>query len=88
MSSTLSSTEQDAPQSFDMFRLSKSKAAVDVAPNTLRDYASKGLPFYRRGRCVFISKMELQQFIRNPGAFTPPPPDASPRKAKSKKGRK
>ena len=50
--------------SFEMFRLSRSKQVVDVCPNTLRNYFKQGLPFYQRGKAVFISKSELAAFIR------------------------
>lgn len=49
---------------FDLIRLSKSKQAVDVCPNTLRSYFKQGLPFYQRGKAVFVSKSELAAFIR------------------------
>ena len=49
---------------FDFFRLSKSKEVVDVCSNTLRAYHKAGLPFYNRGKAVFVSKTELAQFIR------------------------
>jgi hypothetical protein len=49
--------------SFDLFRLSKSKSAVDICPNTLRSYNKQGLPFYHRGKAVFVSKSELAAFI-------------------------
>jgi len=49
---------------FDLFRLSKSKEVVDVCSNTLRTYAGQGLPLYRRGTAVFVSKAELAAFIR------------------------
>jgi len=49
---------------FGFFRLSKSKMAVDVSPNTLRAYNSQGLPFYRIGKSVFVSYSELETFIR------------------------
>ena len=49
---------------FDLFRLSKSKIVVDISPNTLRAYHKDGLPFYTRGRAVFVSKMDLINFIR------------------------
>lgn len=49
--------------SFDLFRLSKSKQAVDICPNTLRSYNKQGLPFYHRGKAVFVSKLELAAFI-------------------------
>jgi hypothetical protein len=51
--------------SFDLFRLSKAKQAVDVCANTLRSYHAEGLPFYRRGKAVFVSKAELAAFIRS-----------------------
>ena len=50
---------------FDLFRLSKGKSEVDVCANTLRSYHAHGLPFYRKGRAVFISKSELAAFIRS-----------------------
>jgi len=49
---------------FDLIRLSKSKSTVDLAPNTLRQYHKEGLPFYRKGRAVFVSKSELAAFLR------------------------
>ena len=48
---------------FDLFRLSKSKQVVDVCSNTLRAYNKQGLPFYHRGKAIFVSKSELAQFI-------------------------
>jgi hypothetical protein len=62
--SSLVTTAQPAPVSFDLFRLSKAKEAVDVCSNTLRQYHAEGLPFYRRGKAVFISRAELSVFIR------------------------
>ncbi len=50
--------------SFDLFRLTKAKQAVDLCPNTLRSWNKLGLPFYRQGRVVFVSKTELHAFIR------------------------
>jgi hypothetical protein len=49
---------------FGFFRLSKSKLAVDVCPNTLRAYNSQGLPFYKVGKSVFVNYAELESFIR------------------------
>ncbi len=49
---------------FGFFRLSKSKLAVDVCPNTLRAYNDQGLPFYRVGKSVFVNYAELEDFIR------------------------
>ena len=53
---------------FDLFRLSISKDVVDVCPNTLRAYFKQGLPHYRRGKAVFISKAELAEFIKGKAA--------------------
>jgi hypothetical protein len=55
---------QNSETGFDLFRLSKSKEVVDVCSNTLRAYFKMGLPFYRRGKAVFVSKAELAAFIR------------------------
>ena len=55
-----------AAASFDLFRLSKSKETVDVCSNTLRAYFKQGLPYYQRGKAVFVSKTELAAFIRQP----------------------
>jgi hypothetical protein len=49
---------------FDLFRLTKSKEVVDVCPNTLRAFFKQGLASYRNGKCVFVSKSELNSFIR------------------------
>lgn len=59
-------TQKENPpaQSFDLFRLSKSKQVVDISPNTLRAYHDEGLPFYKKGKAVFVSKAELEGFIR------------------------
>jgi len=49
---------------YDLVRLSKSKSAVDLAPNTIRAYAREGLNLYRKGRAVFFSRLELENHIR------------------------
>jgi hypothetical protein len=49
--------------SFDLFRLSKSKREVDVCANTLRAYFKKGLPFYKMGKAIFVSRAQLAHFI-------------------------
>jgi hypothetical protein len=60
----MSTTETESI--FDLFRLSKSKRAVDICANTLREYHKDGLPFYRRGTAVFVSKTDLSAFLRTP----------------------
>lgn len=57
--------QQTPTVEFDLFRLSKSKDVVDVCPNTLRGYFTQGLPFYKKGKAIFVSKSELATFIRN-----------------------
>jgi hypothetical protein len=59
---------QKGESGFDLFRLSKSKDVVDICSNTLRQYNKEGLPFYRKGKAVFISRDELLTFIRTPRA--------------------
>jgi len=49
---------------FDLFRLSKAKEVVGLCYNTLRKFNAEGLPFYRAGKAVFVSKAELAAFIR------------------------
>lgn len=55
----------DQKTSVDLFRLSKSKAVVDISSNTIRGYNRDGLKFYKVGRAVFVSKSELDAFIRS-----------------------
>ncbi len=49
---------------FDLVRLSQSKKAVDLAPNTIRAYGRDGLKIYRMGKAAFFSRTELEEFIR------------------------
>ena len=51
-------------ENFDLVRLSKSKQAVDLAPNTIRAFAQKGLRLFRHGKMVFFSRSELAALIR------------------------
>jgi hypothetical protein len=55
--------------SFDLFRISKSKEAVDISPNTIRKFARQGgLRIYRRGKNSFASKIELRAFLTRPAS--------------------
>jgi len=56
---------QNGEAGIDLFRLCRSKEIVDLCPNTLRAFHQQGLRFYRCGGAVFISKSELEQFIRS-----------------------
>jgi hypothetical protein len=60
---------QESAAGFDLFRLSKSKPAVDVCSNTIRAYIKDGLPFYKMGKAVFISRAQLAQFITSRGCM-------------------
>jgi hypothetical protein len=51
--------------SFDMARITHAKELVDLSPNTIRAYAREGLNLYRKGRALFFSRAELEQFIRS-----------------------
>lgn len=57
---------------FDLFRIGRAKKVVDLSDNTIRKFIREGLPCYRRGKAIFISKRELDQFIR----FQPATPKA------------
>jgi hypothetical protein len=65
----------------ELYRLSKSKAEVDVAPNTIRAWFKLGLPFYKRGKMIFISRAETVAFIRGE---LPPSAPAKARKQSTK----
>jgi len=54
-----------------MVRLSKAKKAVDVCPNTIREYHRQGLNLYRVGKAVFFNTTELEQFIRTRAMHQP-----------------
>jgi hypothetical protein len=61
-------TQTAQPGNFGMFRLSKSKEIVDACPNTIRAYFKQGLPCYRRGKSVWVSMAELEDFLMRGGA--------------------
>jgi hypothetical protein len=62
--SALTVEQTPTAESFDLCRISKSKQICDVAPNTIRAYAKKGLRIYRAGKSCFFSKSELINFIK------------------------
>ena len=72
MSTQSSNIVQTADQNFDLVRLSKSKQAVDLAPNTIRAFAQKGLRLFRHGKMVFFSRSELAALIREGGESSKP----------------
>jgi hypothetical protein len=41
---------------------------VDIATATIRKFIREGLPFYKRGKSCFISRRELEIFLRDPKA--------------------
>lgn len=64
MSRNACTIDNAAGTGFDLFRISVAKDVVDVCPNTLRSYFKQGLPSYKRGKAIFVSKTELAAFIR------------------------
>jgi len=58
--------QQNAP--FDLFRLSHSKREVGVCPNTLRKFFKEGLPCYKKGKAVFVSRAQFAQFVMQSAA--------------------
>jgi hypothetical protein len=56
--------EQPLTTTFDLFRLSRARQEVGCCANTLRQYHADGLPFYRQGKAVWISRAELAAHIR------------------------
>jgi len=61
-----SSTIVTEPRNFPLFRISHAKAEVGMSPNTVRSMIADGLPSYKRGKMLFVSKDELAAFITSP----------------------
>lgn len=53
-----------APKS-DLFKLTRSSDEVGLCPNTLRTLFRKGLPHYRLGRLVLVSRSEVESFVKS-----------------------
>jgi hypothetical protein len=53
---------------FDLVRLSKSKQAVDLAPNTIRAFVKQGLRLFKQGKMVWFSRSELAEIIKRQNA--------------------
>ena len=45
--------------SFDLVRISRARAEVSLAPNTIRAYSELGLRLFKVGKVVFFSRTEL-----------------------------
>ena len=89
--SSFSNSSNASGGGFDLFRLTRSKQTVDLSPNAIRSLHRAGLPVYRSGRAVFISKSELDAFIRARSNHpTPcsgkPPADCESQPSKRKTG--
>ena len=67
MKNSLNSTQdRQTSASFDLVRISHSKAILDISPNTLRAYARDGgLAIYKKGKAAFVSRQELAAYIRS-----------------------
>jgi hypothetical protein len=64
MKAISSSVGQGQATSFDLFRIQRARQEVGICINTLRAYRKDGLPFYKDGKKVYVSKSELAAFIR------------------------
>ena len=62
---------------FDLFKISKSQEAVGICRPTIQQYIRRGLPCYRCGKFNFVSRSELNDFIKGKGSAMPPPPRAA-----------
>ncbi len=51
------------PTSFDLVRISRARAEVSLAPNTIRAYSELGLRLFKVGKVVFFSRTELTNLI-------------------------
>ena len=49
--------------SFDLVRISRARAEVSLAPNTIRAYSELGLRLFKVGKVVFFSRTELTNLI-------------------------
>lgn len=59
------------PNNFEMFRLEHASEEVGVSRSTILNWTKEGLRIYRVGRMAFISKRELEAFIRVRSNMTP-----------------
>jgi len=65
MSVNLTSNRNAPAASFDLCRLSRAKAEVDVCSNTIRKYHRLGyMQLFHTGRAAWFSKAELMEVIR------------------------
>ena len=62
--------QKDALRAADMIRIERSKLLLDISPNTIRSYGdeakygSNRLRIYKVGKATFVSRAEVEQFIR------------------------
>jgi hypothetical protein len=61
---TVPVVQPEVAPSFDLVRLSRSKEAVDLCSNTIRQFFREGLRCYRMGKMVMFSRSELAAFIK------------------------
>lgn len=73
--------------SFDLFRLSRAKEIVDLAPNTVRKLVrDHGLRIYWLGRVAMVSKTELAVTLKMASSDKCPPtnnPNGNPKRRKA-----
>jgi len=49
----------------DLFKITKAKSVVGVSPNTVRTLFAHGLPYYKLGRLVMVSRSEFEALVKS-----------------------
>ncbi len=62
---------------FDLVRITLTKRELGICPNQIRKMAKRGLAIYGRGRMRFVSRREVEIFIRNDSPFSDAAIDAA-----------
>lgn len=50
--------------SFDLVRITRTKQEIGIATSTVRQYVDQGLRLYKCGKAAFVSKAELEAWIK------------------------
>lgn len=54
-----------APHSFDLVRITKAKQVLGIHGDTIKAYRAEGFNgIYKRGKAVFVSKSELEAWLK------------------------
>lgn len=60
---------QAAETPFDLVKITRTKVELNISPNTVRAMFRAGLPHYRCGKLVLVSRADVAAFIKS-GAAT------------------